>query len=515
MDASSIQSVVEEVLARLGNPAAAKSAAKPAAAASVAKAAAAPAAAHAGCSCQNHGEAKPAATATPTVLTRSARPGVFATAADAAAAATTAQDALRKAGISARREAVALIKQMCADNAEAWGKLEFDETRIGRVDHKVAKLQGIPNVPGVEWLAPFGMSGDHGIALEEQAPFGVIAAITPVTHSIPTIAANAISMIASGNTIVVNAHPGGAKCAAVAVAAFNEALERKVGIRNLLTIIEEPTLDSFNALSASSDVDLICVTGGPAVVKAAMRSGKRAICAGPGNPPVVVDESADLDAAARAIILGGAFDNNLLCIGEKQVFVLDRVFDAFLQAFERAGAHRLNEAQLAKLTTAAFTYKEDGGGCSHPVLNRDLVGADVAVLADRAGAVAPRGAQLLYAVTDFNHAFVQEEQMMPMLPVVRVRDMEEAIRLAKLSEHGYRHSAMIHSRQISHLTKMGREMDCTLYVKNGPSIAGLGMGGEGYPNFSIATTTGEGIVTPATFTRKRRCVLVDDLNIIG
>lgn len=504
MDAASIQSVVEEVLSRLGGAKAAAStpAAQPATGGN--------------CGC-SHSAAPAAASSVSggSVLTRRARPGVFADADSAAAAAATAQDALRKAGINARREAVALIKEMCVANAESWGKIEFDETRIGRLEHKIGKLQGIPAVPGVEWLSPLGMSGDHGITMEEQAPFGVIAAISPVTHSVPTIAGNMISMIASGNTVVVNAHPGGAKCAAMAVAAFNEALERKVGIRNLVTIIEEPTIESFNALTKCSGIDLICVTGGPAVVNAAMRSGKRAICAGPGNPPVVIDETADLDAAARGIILGGGFDNNLLCIGEKQIFVVEKVFNAFLRAFERAGAYRLNDNQLAKLTAAAFTYKPDGGGCSHPVLNRALVGADVSVLAQHAGASAPQGSQMLYAVTDAKHAFVQEEQMMPMIPVVPVRDIEEAIRLAKESEHGYRHSAIIHSKNISNLTKMGRAMDCTLYVKNGPSIAGLGMGGEGYPNFSIATTTGEGIVTPATFTRKRRCVLVDDLNIIG
>lgn len=502
MDASSIQSVVEEVLARIGGGAG--------------KPAQSQAAAQSGCGCQSHGSAGGSSAASaPAVLTRSARAGVFGDADAAVAAASAAQEALRKAGIAGRREAVALIKEMCVKNAESWGKIEFDETRIGRLEHKVGKLQGIPAVPGVEWLSPLGMSGDHGITLEEQAPFGVIAAISPVTHSVPTIAGNAVSMIAAGNSVVVNAHPGGAKCAAMAVAAFNEALERKVGIRNLITIIEEPTLDSFNALTKSDGIDLICVTGGPAVVNAAMRSGKRAICAGPGNPPVVVDESADLDAAARGIIFGAAFDNNLLCIGEKQIFVLDKVFDAFLKAFERAGAYRLNDSQLAKLTAAAFTYKEDGGGCSHPVLNRALVGADVSLLAQHAGTSAPHAAQLLYAVTDLGHAFVQEEQMMPMVPVVRVRDIDEAIRFAKESEHGYRHSAIIHSRNVANLTKMGKAMDCTLYVKNGPSTAGLGMGGEGYPNFSIATTTGEGIVTPATFTRKRRCVLVDDLNIIG
>lgn len=482
MDSATIQSVVEEVLGKLQG------------------------------SLPTPASATPSA---PAILSKGPRPGVYQDVDTAVQAARAAQQKLRKQGIAGRNAAVKLIKEMCVENAESWGRIELDETGIGRLDHKIAKLQGIPGIPGTEWLAPYGMSGDHGIAMEEQAPFGTIAAISPVTHSVPTIAGNAISMIASGNSLVVNAHPGGKKCAALAVAAFNQALEAELGLGELITIVEEPTLESFETLVKSPGIDLICVTGGPGVVKAAMASGKRAICAGPGNPPVVVDETADLNKAARDIILGGAFDNNLLCIGEKQIFVLANVFDKFLKALREAGAVQLTDYQLAKLTDAAFTNKPDAGGCSHPVLNRDLVGASPELLAKHAGVSLPRGTEMLFAVTDVEHAFVQEEQMMPMVPVVKVNDIAEGIQLAKQTEHGYRHSAMIHSTNVRNMTLMGREMDCTLFVKNGPCVAGLGMGGQGYSNFSIATTTGEGIVTPATFTRKRRCVLVDDLNIIG
>jgi aldehyde dehydrogenase len=441
------------------------------------------------------------------------RPGVFKDAGEAAAAARKAFDELRPKGIAARAKIIALVKAMCAENAEEWGRIELAETKVGRLDHKIAKLNGIPGVPGVEWLKPYGMSGDLGITMEEHSPFGVIGAITPVTHSIPTIACNIINMVAAGNTIVVNAHPGGAKCAAMAVAEFNRAIERELGIRNVVTIVEEPSIESFNAIGASPDVNLLCITGGPGVVQAALKTGKRAICAGPGNPPVVVDESANLAKAARDIILGCAFDNNLLCIGEKQVFVLDAVWKDFLAALREAGAAQMSETQLERLTRAAFTFKGDGGGCSHPVLNRDLVGADPAKLAEVAGLKIPHGTDILFAETAFDHLFVQEEQMMPCLPLVRVRDIEEAIDLARRSEHGYKHSAMIHTMHVGHMTAMGRALDTTIFVKNGPCIAGLGMGGEGYASFSVATTTGEGITTPLTFTRNRRCALVDGLNI--
>jgi aldehyde dehydrogenase len=245
-----------------------------------------------------------------------------------------------------------------------------------------------------------------------------------------------------------------------------------------------------------------------------MQSGKRSICAGPGNPVVVVDETADLARAARCTIEGGAFDNNLLCIGEKAVFVVGSVYSRFLQEMERAGAAKLNAAQLDRLTAAAFTYREGDGGCSHPVVNRDLVGAGPKVLAEKAGARLPNGCELLFAETEAGHPFVQEEQMMPMVPIVSVPDFETGVQRAKEAEHGYRHSAIIHSTNVGHMTHMGREMDTTIYVKNGPSVAGLGLGGEGYLSYSVATTTGEGITTPKTFTRVRRCVMVENLRIV-
>jgi len=439
--------------------------------------------------------------------------GVFQDADSAASAAKVAFGELRKKGVEGRVKVIEIVKKICTAKDVEWGTLEFEETKIGRLDHKIAKLQGIQNLPGVEWLRPYGMSGDHGISMEENTPFGVVGAITPVTHSIPTLACNVINIVAAGNTVVFNAHPGGAKCAVAAVRTFNAEIERELGISNIVTIIEKPSLDSFNELCASPDVNLLVITGGPGVVDAAMKSGKRAICAGPGNPPVVVDESARLDKAAKDIIFGASFDNNLLCIGEKQIFVLDKVYDQFISEFKKAGAFQLTSAQLEKVTAVAFDTSDGAGGCSHPVLNRDLVGASPEKLAAIAGVQLPQGTELLFAETNKDHLFVIEEQMMPLVPVIRVRDIHEAIAFAKESEHGYKHSAMIHTLNVEHMSYMAKELDSTLFIKNGACLAGLGLGGEGYSSFSIATTTGEGITTPLTFTRKRRCVMVDNLNL--
>ena len=440
--------------------------------------------------------------------------GVFQDANEACAAAQEAYLLLQKKGMAARRKIEEIVKGMAEKNAEAWGKIEFEETKIGRLDHKIAKLQIIKLVPGVDWLRPDGRSGDHGITLEEYTPFGVVGAVTPSTHSIPTLSGNIVNIVAAGNAVVFNAHPSAARCAAMAVRAYNEAVYRETGIENIACIIEKPTLDSFSALCKNEDVRLLLVTGGPAVVKAAMQSGKRAICAGPGNPPVFVDDTCCSTRAAKAIIEGAAFDNNLLCIGEKEVFVLENTADKLMQKMAENGAVKLNPTQLAQLTKAAFTFKEgQGGGCAHASVNRDFIGKDPSVLAQAAGIKLPAGTQLLFAETDAQHPFVVEEQMMPFLPIVRVKSVEEGIECALEAEHGYKHTSIIHSHDVENMTAMARALDTTIFIKNGACMAGLGLGGEGYLSYSIATPTGEGITNPRTFTRVRRCVMVDNLRI--
>ena len=485
-----IRDVVAEVLGRLGRPAAPAASAAPAP-----KAAAAPV-----CGCTKGSSGR--------------HHGVFPDASEACEAAGAAFLQLKEKGVEARAKVIEIVKTMADANAVEWGRIELEETKIGRYDHKIEKLKILKLVPGVEWLRPDARSGDHGITLEEYTPFGVIGAVTPSTHSIPTLSGNVVNMVAAGNSVVFNAHPAASRCAAMAVRAYNEAIYREVGIENLITIIEQPTLESFKAMCLNEHVRLLCVTGGPGVVKAAMQTGKRAICAGPGNPPVLVDDTADLDRAAQSIIKGGSYDNNLLCIGEKEVFVLDSVADALMAAMEKNGAARLNSAQLERLTKEAFTFKEGhGAGCPEPVLNKNLVGRDASYLAKLAGVTVPDNTPLLFAETDASHLFVIEEQMMPFVPIVRVKDVQEGVLAAKQAEHNYKHTAIIHSHNVKAMTLMGRALDTTLFVKNGPCMAGLGLGGEGYLSYSIATPTGEGVTNPRTFTRVRRCVMVDDLRI--
>ncbi len=439
------------------------------------------------------------------------RRGVFSDAESAIQAAVAAQREFERRGLEDRRKAVACIRKICTEQAEQLGREEFEETKIGRLVHKIEKLKVIAErIPGVEFLKTEAFSGENGISLQEYAPFGVIGAITPVTHSLPTLACNAINMLAAGNSLVCNPHPSGAKIACKGVALFNEAIYKAIGIDNLITIIDTPTLESAQAIFDHREVRMLCVTGGPAVGRAALRSPKRAIVAGPGNPPVVVDETADLDNAARSIILGGAYDNNLLCIGEKEVFAVASIFDELFQAMKRHKAIQLDAKQVEALTRVAFV-KDDKG---KEVVNKDLIGQDAAVLAKMAGLTIPADTELIFGETDESNPFVDHEQMMPFIPFVRVNDVDTAIALAKKYEHGFKHTSIIHSRNVETITRMGRELDTTLFVQNGPSTAGLGSGGEGYLSFSIATPTGEGVTTPLTFTRQRRSTTCGALRVL-
>ncbi len=457
------------------------------------------------CSCKNKASAPNVYVAS---SSSSSNNGIFTDVKQAAEAAFEGYKQLCKGGFAARQKVIDIVKSMTVANAKEWGTFEFNETKIGRLADKIGKLEIVKLVPGIEWIRPDSYSGDFGIMHEEYCPYGVIGSITPVTHSVPTIAGNIINMVAAGNAIVFNPHPGGVKSAVMTISAYNQAIEKELGIKNLICCIANPTLESFDAICKNDLISIMCITGGPGVVNAAMKSGKKSICAGPGNPPVIVDDTVDINKAAADIIAGGAFDNNLLCIGEKEVFVLESVLDKFMAALSANGAVKISSNAVDKLSKTVFDNKN-----GHYVLKRDLVGKDPQELAMAAGTSVGSAAKMLFAQTDANHPFVVEEQMMPMLPIVAVRSFEEAIDAAMKAEHNYRHSAIIHSLDDTRMTAMARALNTTLFVKNGPSTAGLGLGGEGYLSYSIATTTGEGISNPKTFTRRRRCVMVDNLNI--
>lgn len=442
------------------------------------------------------------------------RDGIFDTVDEAVAAAYAAQKKVGDMSLEERGQMISIIRRICIDRSEELGRMELEETKVGRLDHKIQKLKNILYVLGVEAMRTEARSDKSGLCVIEHAPWGVIGMVLPVTHAVPTMAANAINVLAAGNTAIFAPHPSGKRVAQYAMQLINREITRQCGVSNVLTGVMEPSIATATEMFQHRKVALLCVTGGSAVVHAASKYGKRVIAAGPGNPPVVVDETADLDLAARSIIEGGGFDNNLLCIGEKEVFVVASVASAFMDAMRRAGGFELDKDAIERLSKAAFTFEGDGKGCQRAHVRKEMVGKDVSVLAAAAGVSVPANAQILFGETNENHAFVVEEQMMPFIPIVRVLNVDAGIAAAVKAEHGYRHTAIIHSKDVDAVTRMARAMNTSIFVSNGSSLSSLGFGGPGYLSYSIATPTGEGITTPMTFTRERQLTIGHALRMI-
>ncbi len=437
--------------------------------------------------------------------------GIFDELDDAVRAATGAQQDLEELSLADRRGIIEAIRQASVAQAEDISRATLEETGMGRLEHKIRKFQVVTQLtPGVEDLEPTAWTGDHGLTIVEMAPFGVVAAVTPSTHPVPTAINNAISLIAAGNSAVIAPHPAAKQISARGIQMLNRAIVGAGGPPNLLTAVREPTIQTAQALFVHPGIDLLLITGGPGVVKAAMKAPKRAICAGPGNPPVVVDETADIDKAAEGIILGAAFDNNILCIGEKEIFAVRTIADELKRELLARKCVELSRPQVDALATKAFPRDDKGEW----TINREMVGRSPHVLAEQVGLQVPPDTELLIGETEADHPFVQHEQMMPFVPLVRTPDVCTAIDWAIQAERGYRHTAVMHSKNVENMTVMARKCRCTIFVKNGPSSAGLGAGGEGHTSFSIATPTGEGCTSARTFTRQRRCTLVDYFRIV-
>jgi len=437
--------------------------------------------------------------------------GVFADINGAVEAAHQAFIRFQSFGPQQRTTILGEVRRVVLEKKELLSRMVFDETRMGRYEDKILKhILAATATPGPEQLQPRSWSGANGLAIEEFAPYGVIGAILPSTHPSETMINNSIMMLAGGNTVVFNGHPAAKKVSAFTLQLLNGAMVQAGAPENLITCVAEPTMDTAGALFKHPKTRLLVVTGGPVVVKAAMQSSKKVIAAGPGNPPVVIDETADVVRAAERITKSASFDNNILCTAEKELFVVESVFEKFMAAMERVGNRRLSAAQIARLAAHAFIDKS-----GHPFLNRALVGCDASALATEAGIVASPQTPLLFGETDRKHVFVQEEQLMPFLPVVRVKDFSEAMEAALEAEHGFGHTASIFTGDMNRATAFARRADCSIFVINGGSYQGNGgADGEGILSFTIATPTGEAITRPSSFTRVRRIVTVNSMRFV-
>jgi acyl-CoA reductase-like NAD-dependent aldehyde dehydrogenase len=439
------------------------------------------------------------------------RSGIYQTIDEATAAARNAYQQSRALPLLKRKELIEAMRRASITHATALAEHAVRETGLGRVQDKVQKnLFAAQKTPGVEDIMTVSWSGDDGLTIVEGAPWGVIGSITPTTNPTSTIINNTISILAAGNAVVFNFHPNAKACCAAAVEVLNEAIESVGGPRSLVCCVENPTIETAQEMMKHPGIDGLLVTGGMPVVRQAMVSGKKVWAAGPGNPPTVVCNTADLAHAGKSIVDGASFDNCVLCTGEKQAFVVSSVTDQLKQQMVQAGAHEVKWSEIDRLMR--LLYPE--GDTSIKGLNRKYIGKDAAIILKDAGLTPHPNTRLVIVEVPKDHPFVWNEMLMPVLPIVRVQNTDEGIDLAIKSEKGNRHTASIYSNDIRHLSRMARESDCSIFVKNGPHYAGLGIGGEGFVSLSIAGSTGEGVTSARTFTRERRCCLIGSFRII-
>ncbi len=442
--------------------------------------------------------------------------GVFADMNDAIEAATAGYKAVRAMRLEEREKIIAAIRDLTRAEAPVMARLGVAETKMGRVDHKTAKHGLVADkTPGTADIVASVKTGDYGLTLTEMAPFGVVGSITPSTNPSETVICNSIGMIAAGNGVVFNPHPNAIATSNYAVDLVNRASAMAGGPKVLVASVVKPTLDTAQIMYKHPNIRLLVCTGGPGVVRSVLSSGKKAIGAGAGNPPVIVDDTADVVKAGKDIIDGCSFDNNLPCIAEKEVFVFRNVADQLISSMLANGAYKINAEQAAKLASIVLVdVKNPKTGIVKKTVSRDCVGRDAAVLLEKIGVKVGSDIRCIICETDFDHPFVQHELMMPILPIVRVDNIDQAIDLAVKAEHGNRHTAHMHSKNIDHLTRFARAVETTIFVKNAPSYAGIGFGGEGHTTFTIAGPTGEGLTSARSFTRYRRCVMSDNFRII-
>ncbi len=433
----------------------------------------------------------------------SGKHGIFKDMNEAIAAAQKAQKIVRNLSMDQREKIISNIRRKTHESAEILARMGVDETGMGNVPHKILKHHLVADkVPGTEDITTEAYSGDRGLTLVEMGPFGVIGAITPSTNPSETVLCNAMGMIAGGNTVVFNPHPQAMKTTMYAINLVNEASLEAGGPDNVACSVEKPTLATSDIMMHHPAIQLIAATGGPGVVTAVLSSGRRGIGAGAGNPPALIDETADIRKAAADVVNGCTFDNNLPCIAEKEIVAVESILHYMVN---EQGCYLASKEEQDKLAATVITPKG--------TLNRKCVGRSAKVLLSMIGVEVPDNIRCITFVGEKEHPLITEELMMPILGIVPAKDFEDGVEKAVWLEHGNRHSAHIHSKNVDRITKYAKELDTAILVKNGPSYAALGFGGESICTFTIASRTGEGLTSARSFTKKRRCVMTDNLCI--
>lgn len=374
------------------------------------------------------------------------------------------------------------------------------ETKMGKVSHKIEKNRlAVSKTPSIDIAIPESYVGDNGITLMESVPYGVIGAITPVTNPSETIICNTIGMLSAGNAVVFCPHLKSKNVSFYTIGLINKALEECGAPENLIVSYNDICIENTDYVISHKNVDLLVATGGSSIVNKILKSGKKAIGSGGGNPPVVVDDTADLEQAAKDIIAGATLDNNIPCIAEKELICISSIGDELIQHLQNNGAFLIKEK--SKIDELLNVIIKNGKP------NPQLIGKDAAAILSLVSINVDESISLIIFETTEDNIAVQKELLMPILPIVRANEIHEAINIAYRCEHGNQHTSVIHSKNIDNLKLMSDKMQTTIFVQNAPSYAGIGLGGEGFTSFTIACPTGEGLVNYKSFSKLKRKVM--------
>lgn len=433
--------------------------------------------------------------------------GVFSSINDAIIFSKGAYMQYAKLTLNERQEIIDNVKKELYPLLPEIAKMIVKETCMGNVEDKIKKMElALTKTPGVDDLITEVKTGDYGMTLYELSAYGVICAIGPCTSPVATLINNTISMLAAGNSVIYIPHPRAIDVTQFVTEKISIAIRNVCGIENLVVTMGESSMSITNEIITHPDISMVVSTGGADVLRRVMTCGKKVIGAGPANPVTIVDETADVSKAAVDIVKGASFDNNIMCVSEKSIVAVSSIVDNLINEMKKNGAYYIDNLEdISKLTSTTTTLD------SYP--NKALEGKSACAILEAAGITHPKDIKLIVVESNKEHPFAILEMKMPLIPIIRVNDFEEAMETALEIEQDYQHTATIHSQNIQRLNFAAKVMQTSVFIKNGSSLAGIGFCGAGDASFTISTTTGEGTTTARHFARRRRCTLTDGFSI--
>jgi acetaldehyde dehydrogenase/alcohol dehydrogenase len=373
--------------------------------------------------------------------------------------------------------------------------LAIEETRLGVLEDKFLK-----NMVATEFVYNYVKDKrtvgairefpEHGL-VEVAEPIGVILSLTPITNPTSTVLFKCIMAIKTRNAVIFSPHPSAWRCCSEAVRIMYDAALKHGAPEGVFTCLESHTLQDNAYLMHHKDVGLIDATGGPGAVKAAYSSGKPALGVGPGNTPVYLDKTADLDMAVVDIITSKTFDNGTICASEQTVVMDDEIYDVVLKKFEEMGAHICNQPETELL---GRTVIDPETGCMHPM----AVGQKATDIARMVGLkVKPKTKLLIAPIQGVGREHpLSVEKLFPVLAVYRAKSVEEALRVCMEVNHagGLGHTAVIFSTDDEVIRRFGDVINAGRIIVNSPGSIGAlgGVYNDMVPTFSFGCGTGGG-----------------------